>query len=82
MFMMLSVLAAVTAGSPQTAPANAKDSDPIICETSEASEVGTHMRPKRTCLHKSEWEYVRNDTKRELNTLRDKGTLPPPPTGR
>jgi hypothetical protein len=82
MFMVLSMLTAVAAGAPQPAPADAKDKDPIICEGRAATEVGTHMRAKRTCLRKSQWEYVRSDTKRELREMNDRGNVPTPETGR
>ena len=82
MFMILSMLTAVATASPQAAPANAKDKDPIICETSAATEVGTHMKAKRTCLHKSQWEFVHDDLKRELQKLRDNGALPKPESSR
>ncbi|WP_309663107.1 hypothetical protein [Sphingomonas sp.] len=82
MFMILNVLAAVAAASPQTTPADTTDKDPVICEGREASEVGTHIKAKRTCLRKSQWEYVRNDTKRELRSINDRGSIPTPPSGR
>lgn len=81
MFMILSALAAAAAAPPQTAPAD-KGNDPVICEGREATEVGTHMKAKRTCMHKSEWDYVQNHTKRELQQINNRGNNPGPALGR
>ena len=81
MFMILTVLTAVATTSPQKAPADPNDKDPIICEGRAASEVGTHLKAKRTCLRKSQWEYVHDNTKRELEQIKDRGSLPNPASG-
>ena len=34
-------------------PPQADKSDPMVCETSD--EIGTRLRKKRVCMHRSEW---------------------------
>jgi len=54
--------------SPSGAPA---DADPVVCQRPDTSEVGTHMRPKRVCMRKSDWDIVEKRTKEELQRLSD-----------
>jgi hypothetical protein len=72
--MFLLVLA-VAAAEPTTAPA--KDSDPVVCaRQAVGSEVGTHMRPKKVCMKKSEWTLVEQHTKETLQSINGRGNNP------
>lgn len=67
--LMLSQAAAVEQPS--------KDADPVICNRARGSHtVGTRVRRKPTCLRKSEWDYVNQNSQRELKQLNDR-TLHP-----
>ena len=69
--LFIAFAAAAQAAAPQ-APAN---DDPVVCQRPQ-SEVGTHMRPKKVCMRKSEWEYVERHTRDTLQSLNQKGTNP------
>ena len=72
--MLLLVLAAAAA-EPAATPA--KDIDPIVCaRQSVGSEVGTHMRPKKVCMKKSEWNLVEQHTKETLQSINGRGNNP------
>jgi hypothetical protein len=64
---MLFILAALAAAAeqPATVPADPTADDPIVCHRG-TSDVGTHMRPKKVCMHKSEWDYVEKQTRDQL----------------
>jgi hypothetical protein len=73
MFILLSALS-VAAQAPAT-DTTQKDEDPVICHRQE-SEVGTHMRPKKICMHKSDWDIIEDHTRREMQSLHDRRTDP------
>ena len=82
---MLTVLAALAAAA-QAPPAiqqPPQNDDPVICRREPIPEVGTHMRPKRTCMKKSEWDYVERNTREKLQLLNSRGSNPilPPERG-
>jgi hypothetical protein len=70
---LLIVLAAAAQAAPP--PPSVKNDDPVIC-VREQSEVGTHMRPKKTCMKKSDWDYVQAHTKETLQSINDRGNSP------
>lgn len=73
MFVALLAMAAAT----QAPPVAKTDSDPVVCTRQNVgSEVGTHMRPKKVCLKKSEWEVVERHTKETLQSINDRGNNP------
>jgi len=75
MLVFLTVLASV-ANTPQTQPAQ-KD-DPIICKRDAAgSEVGTHMRPKKVCMKKSDWDFAELQKKQTLDSANNSGNTNP-----
>lgn len=74
MLLLIATLAAVAQQSPPQPAANA---DPIICKRDRTSEVGTHMRAGKTCMKKSEWDFVEKNTQRELQTLKDRSAFDP-----
>lgn len=69
MTISLALLLAAQAAAPQ---ASQQADDPIICTRRGDSEVGTHMSPKKTCLHKSDWDLIEKHTQREIQMLHDK----------
>jgi hypothetical protein len=82
MFMILSALAAMS-GSPQATTDKAVESDPVLCTRSRAvSVVGTHVRPKKVCMRKSDQEFEEKNAQRELQQINTRGNLPGPALGR
>ncbi len=73
---MLLLIAALSAIGQQTPAQPAANADPVICKRG-TSEVGTHMRPEKVCMKKSEWDFVERNTQRELQTLRDRSSFDP-----
>jgi hypothetical protein len=70
---VLFLLAAVVA-DPNVVP---KDADPVVCtRQSVGSEVGTHMRPKKVCMKKSEWQLIEAHTKETLQSINGRGNNP------
>jgi hypothetical protein len=69
---MFLLLLALQAAGPATVPAA---DDPVVC-VREQSDVGTHMRPKKTCMKKSEWDYIERNTKQKLQQINDRGNNP------
>jgi hypothetical protein len=74
-FSMLSLIIALAAAAQGTAAPQAPVADPVVCQRQQ-SEVGTHMRPKKVCMRKSEWDYVERHTRDKLQSLNEKGTNP------
>jgi hypothetical protein len=74
MLVFLSLLAAAAQAPAATPPA--ADKDPIICTSSGQSEVGTHMRPKKVCMRKSDWDYVEKNTRTQLQSINQRGNNP------
>jgi hypothetical protein len=74
-FPMLGMIIALAAAAQGTAAPQAPDADPVVCQRQQ-SEVGTHMRPKKVCMRKSEWDYVERHTRDKLQSLNQKGTNP------
>ena len=67
---------AASAPAQAQAPANPANTDPVICKTDPIAEVGTHMKPKPTCMKKSEWDYVEGNTKQKLQLINSRGSNP------
>ena len=78
MLVALSILAA--AAQAPTAPAPADD--PIICKGRSESVVGTRIKPKKTCMTRSQWNYVEKRTQEELNQINQRGNNPGRAEGR
>lgn len=72
--MMFSALLWLSVASAGGAAAVEED-DPVICRR-EQSEVGTHMKPKKTCLKKSEWKYIEDHTRNKLQSINQRGNNP------
>jgi hypothetical protein len=72
--MIVTALIWLSAASVGTDTTN-KDDDPVICRR-EQSEVGTHMRPKKTCLKKSEWDFIEDHTRNKLQSINQRGNNP------
>ena len=67
---MLTIFAALMlAPTAAEAPAD-KAKDPVICTRRENHTVGTRLG-KKTCMTKSQWEYVEKQTQKEMQQLRD-----------
>ena len=80
---MLLILSAFLAASAQSAVAGqpAKE-DPIVCKGRSESVVGTRIKPKKTCLKKSEWDYIERHTREELQQINQRGNNPGKAEGR
>ena len=51
--------------------------DPVVClRQNVGDEVGTHMRPKKVCRKRSEWDYIERHTKETLQSINDRGNNP------
>jgi predicted secreted protein len=68
----LLVLAAGSSSTEQTTPAPPEatkpaeaDHDPIICQRS--TEIGSRLKRRKTCLHKSEWDRQRLENKQMID---------------
>ena len=71
MLVLLTALAAA-AQTPAAQP-GAKD-DPIICtRDSVGAEVGTHMRPKKVCMHKSDRDFIENQARATVRSINNRG---------
>ena len=75
--MLLMLLAAAATAQPAP-PATDQDKDPVVCQRQNVGlEVGTHMRPKKVCMKKSEWDLVEKNTQRELKSFSDRSAFDP-----
>lgn len=74
MLFLLSTLAAAALAPATQAPA---DPDPVVCKRSKTSDVGTHMRPEKVCMKKSEWDLIAKNTQNELQHLSDRAAFNP-----
>ena len=70
MLIFLALLAVSPAAPPSTRP-DPDPNDPVICRRSEA-ETGTHMRSKPTCMHKSQWDYLKRDAENQMKDQKNK----------
>ena len=76
---MLTLLAALmlSQAGAQSQAQPAKEADPVICLRPRSSHrLGTRVRTKKTCLRKSDWDLVDDNSQRELKQLNDR-TLSP-----
>jgi hypothetical protein len=71
---MLTIIALMAAA--QAAPATAPENDPVICKGRSESVVGTRIKPKKTCMKKSDWAYIEKRTQEELNQINQRGNNP------
>jgi hypothetical protein len=54
-----------------------KGADPVVCARQNVgSEVGTHMRPKKVCMKKSEWDLIEAHTRETLQSINGRGNNP------
>ena len=73
---MLALLLAMASAQSAQAPTE-KDADPIICTRQVVgAEVGTHLRSKKLCMRKSDWDIVDQHTKETLQSINDRGNNP------
>ena len=79
---MLIVFSALIAAAPTPVTAEAANDDPIVCKGRSESVVGTRIKPKKTCMKKSEWDYIEQRTKQELQQINQRGNNPGPASGR
>jgi hypothetical protein len=80
---MLTIIALMAAA--QTAPATAAaapENDPVICRGRSESVVGTRIKPKKTCMKKSDWDYIERRTQEELQQINQRGNNPGRAEGR
>ena len=80
---MLILLSALIATTPVAVAASepTKD-DPIVCKGRSESIVGTRIKPKKTCMKKSDWDYIERHTREELQQINQRGNNPAPTAGR
>lgn len=58
------VAGAQAADKPVAVTNNTSTNDPIVCETTE--QLGSLIRKKRVCLHRSEWQAQRQSDRQEI----------------
>ena len=81
MLVFLGLLAAAAANPAQ--PASTPETDKVVCvRQNVGSEVGTHIRSKKVCLKKSDWDIVEHHTKETLQSINDRGNRPGMAQGR
>ena len=74
MFVLLTALAVA---APAAAAQPVDPADPVVCKRDKNADVGTHMRPAKVCMKKSDWELSEKDTQNELRTLHDRASYNP-----
>ena len=79
MLILLSALLAVTPVATAFEPT--KD-DPVVCKGRSESVVGTRIKPKKTCMKKSDWDYIEKRTRQELQQINQRGNNPGNAEGR
>jgi hypothetical protein len=80
---MLLILSAFLTASAQSAVASQPpNDDPVVCKGRSESVVGTRIKPKKTCLKKSEWDYIERHTREELQQINQRGNNPGKAEGR
>ena len=79
---MLILLTALMASSPPAAAVAAAKDDPVVCKGRSESVVGTRIKPKKTCMKKSDWDYVEKRTQQELQQINQRGNNPGKAEGR
>ena len=80
---MLMILSAFLAASAQPASAaQAPGEDPVVCKGRSESVVGTRIKPKKTCMKQSDWDYIEKRTKQELQQINQRGNNPGRAEGR
>ncbi len=71
------ILTMLALGAADPAAADEKGKDPVVCtRQTVGSEVGTHMRPKKVCMKKSEWDLIEAHTKETLQSINGRGNNP------
>ena len=61
---MVSLIIALAVAAQGTPAQPVADEDPVVCQRQQ-SEVGTHMRPKKVCMRKSDRAYVDQQEKQQ-----------------
>ncbi len=78
MLIMLAALIALAPDPATAVPTPQNDPrDPVVCHRPDISEVGTHMRAKPVCMKRSEWQLVEQNTRNQLQTLREHNSFDP-----
>jgi hypothetical protein len=80
MLTIIALMAAVQTAPP--AVAAAPENDPVVCRGRSESVVGTRIKPKKTCMKKSDWDYVEKRTQEELQQINQRGNNPGRAEGR
>ena len=79
---MLIALTFLAAAAQAPVAAAAPADDPIVCKGRSESVVGTRIKPKKTCMTRSQWNYVEKRTQEELNQINQRGNNPGRAEGR
>ena len=82
MLIALTFLAAAAQAPTAAAAPAAPADDPIVCKGRSESVVGTRIKPKKTCMTRSQWSYVEKRTQEELNQINLRGNNPGRAEGR
>ncbi|NJC06648.1 hypothetical protein GGQ97_002441 [Sphingomonas kaistensis] len=73
----MSILLALFAlSAPDPIVVTATPKDPVICERSRASSLGSNISQPRTCKRKSEWDAQARDSRRNLQKVLDRRSDP------
>jgi hypothetical protein len=73
---MPSLLLLLALASPQTVEVTARPKDPVVCQRSRSSSLGTNIAQPRLCKKKSEWDAQARDSRRNLQKIQDRRSDP------
>ncbi len=80
---MLTLLAALMSAQAAAAAPPAKEADPVVCTRPRSTHtVGTRLRSKKICLRQSDWDFVNDNSQRELKSLNERTLYPAEVKGR
>jgi hypothetical protein len=74
MFLSL-VLLALNPATPE-ASTSAAPKDPVVCQRSRGSSLGTNIAQPRVCKKKSEWDAQAREARRNLQRTQDRRSDP------
>ena len=77
MFVLLVAMAATSPATTTTAtpaPSATNDGDKIVCVRDNiGAEVGTHMRPKKVCMKKSDRDFMEEQAQATVKNINNRG---------
>jgi hypothetical protein len=65
------MMAAMAAQAAQAPAADQNQNDPVACHTPQY-DLGSHIKAKPVCMHKSEWEFIEKKAHRDMQSIQDR----------